>query len=143
MIEAVGDTLLRSLERVDLNFRRNRCGSRDGIEGQAIGYSEGVRSRAASSRRVFMPEECGGGSGIFERRKRCRLREPWGRVRRSGGCWLRVCSITCRIGWWRIGDAVVKMGVGMASKMRGHEEELVCVDKARMARNDDGDGLKK
>ena len=49
-IEDVGVTLLRSFERVDLNFRRIRCGTRDGMEDQETGILEGVRSLAASSR---------------------------------------------------------------------------------------------
>lgn len=95
VIEDVGVTLLRNLERVDLNLRRIRCGRRDGIEGQAKGYLGGVRSLAASSRRVFILEM----SGRVELRVEgwCRLEKPGeGRKRRSGGGGGVVgCSLTC------------------------------------------------
>lgn len=57
MIEDVGVTLLRNFDRVDLNFRRIRCGRKDGTEDHDIGYLTGVRSRAASSRSFIVDTE--------------------------------------------------------------------------------------
>ena len=57
-IDDVGDALLRILERVDRNLRRNLCGRITGMEGQDIGIVFNTNALETSSRNGAYEESC-------------------------------------------------------------------------------------